>query len=160
MFDEWILPNSWQVITAAVAITLHQRSAWRLHLVMMGILFAKGRKTITSWLRAAGIVRQYKAFYYFIGAMGGKTETIATVLFEIMIGRIFQKQNRVLMAIDDTATTRYGPKVEGAGPQLPPMVPSLSTATSGSSSRPWFVTNIGGPSPCPCWQKCTSEPEM
>ena len=122
MFDEWILPDSRQVIAAAVAIALHRRPGWRLHLVVIGILFAKGRKTITSWLRAAGIVRQYKAFYYFIGAMGGKTETIATVLFEIMIGRIFQKQNRVLTAIDDAAATRYGPKVQGAGIRRNPTV--------------------------------------
>lgn len=115
MFNEWILPNSWQATTTALADVLHRRSAWRLHLIMIGILFAKGRKTITSWFRAAGIIRQYKAFYYFIGAIGRKTETIATVLFEIMINCIYQKQNRVLMAIDDTATKRYGPKVEGAG---------------------------------------------
>lgn len=122
MFDEWILPNSWQVIAAALAVVLHQRSAWRLHLLMTGILFAKGRKTVTSWFRAAGIVRQYKAFYYFIGAMGRKTEAIAAVLFEIVIGRIFQKQDRVLMAIDDTATKRYGPKVQGAGIHRNPIV--------------------------------------
>ena len=115
MFTEWILPNSWQATTTALADVLHRRSAWRLHLIMIGILFAKGRKTITSWFRAAGIIRQYKAFYYFIGAIGRKTETIATVLFEIMINGIYQKQNRILMAIDDTATKRYGPKVEGAG---------------------------------------------
>jgi hypothetical protein len=122
MFDEWILPNSWQVVTAALAIVLHQRSAWRLHLVMVGILFSRGRKTVTSWFRAAGIIRQYKAFYYFIGTMGRKTETIATVLFEIMIGRIFQKQNRVLMAIDDTATKRHGAEVQGAGIHRNPTV--------------------------------------
>ena len=115
MFTEWILPNSWQLIVNALANVLHRRSAWRLHLIMFGILFAKGRKTITSWFRAAGIIRQYKAFYYFIGAMGRKTETIATVLFEIMINCIYQEQNRVLMAIDDTATKRHGPKVQGAG---------------------------------------------
>jgi len=122
MFDEWILPNSWQVIAAALAIVLHQRSAWRLHLVMTGILFAKGRKTVTSWFRAAGVVRQYKAFYYFIGAIGRKTEAIATVLFEIMIGCVFHKQDRVLTAIDDTATKRYGPKVQGAGIHRNPIV--------------------------------------
>jgi hypothetical protein len=115
MFNEWILPDSWQVMAAAICTVLHQRSAWRLHLIMIGMLFAKGRKTITSWFRAAGIIRKYKAFYYFIGALGRKTETIATVLFEIMISCIYQKQSRVLMAIDDTASKRYGPKVEGAG---------------------------------------------
>ena len=115
MFTEWILPNSWQVVATKLTNVLHRRSAWRLYLIMIGILFAKGRKTITSWFRAAGIVRQYKAFYYFIGTMGRKSETIATVLFEIMINSIYRRQNRVLMAIDDTATKRYGPKVQGAG---------------------------------------------
>lgn len=54
--------------------------------------------------------------------MARKTESIATVLFETIIGRIFQKQNRALMAIDDTATTRYGPKVQGAGIHRNPAV--------------------------------------
>jgi hypothetical protein len=115
MFNEWILPNSWQLMATALANVLHQRSGWRLHLIMIGILFAKGRKAITSWFRAAGIVRQYKAFYYFIGTLGRKTETIAIVLFGIMTNCIYQRQNRILMAIDDTATKRYGPKVQGAG---------------------------------------------
>ena len=122
MFNEWNLPDSWQIMVVTLCSLLHQRSAWRLHLVMIGILFAKGRKTITSWFRAAGIARQYKAFYYFIGAVGRKTEIIPTVLLEIMIGCIFQKQSRVLMAIDDTATKRYGPKVAGAGIHRNPIV--------------------------------------
>ena len=68
MFSEWILPNNWKTMATALANVLHRRSAWRLHVIMIGIIFAKGRKTITSWFRAAGIVRQYKAFYYFTGA--------------------------------------------------------------------------------------------
>lgn len=115
MSNEWILPESWQVMLAALCGVLHQRSAWRLAVIFAGIIFAKGRKTITSWLRAAGISQQYQGFYYFIGSIGGKTEIVATVLFEIMIGLIYKKRQRVLMAIDDGPTKRYGPKVQGAG---------------------------------------------
>ena len=115
MFNEWIFPNNWQVMIAALCGVLHQRSAWRLAVIFAGIIFAKGRKTITSWFRAAGITQQYKAFYYFIGSVGRKTETVATVLFEIMINLVFSKDDRVLMAIDDGPTKRYGPKVQGAG---------------------------------------------
>jgi hypothetical protein len=79
------------------------------------MLFAKGRKTITSWLRAAGINRCYKAYYYFIGSLAQKTENIATKLFEIMIHRIYENTNTVLTAVDDSPTARYGPKVQGAG---------------------------------------------
>jgi len=115
MFDKWIFPDNWQLWVVALCSVLHQRSAWRLATIVAGIIFAKGRKTITSWLRAAGISQQYKAFYYFIGSVGRKTEIVATVLFEIMINLIYKKQERVLMAIDDGPTKRYGPKVQGAG---------------------------------------------
>jgi hypothetical protein len=115
MFNEWILPDNWQIWIVALCSVLHQRSAWRLSVIFAGIIFAKGRKTITSWFRAAGIQKRYKAFYYFIGSIGRKTEIVATVLFEIMVSLIYKKQERVLMAIDDGPTKRYGTKVQGAG---------------------------------------------
>jgi hypothetical protein len=115
MSDKWIFPNNWQIWIAALGNVLHKRSAWRLSVIIIGIIFAKGRKTITSWFRAAGISQRYKAFYYFIGSVGRKTEIIATVLFEIMLSLIYKKQQRILMAIDDGPTKRYGPKVQGAG---------------------------------------------
>ena len=115
MFTKWIFPDFWQIMVLALGTVLHQRSAWRLGIIFTAMLFAKGRKTITSWLRAAGINRCYKAYYYFIGSLGKKTEIIATELFKIMIHRIYKKTNTVLMAIDDSPTSRYGPKVVGAG---------------------------------------------
>jgi len=115
MFGEWIFPDTWQVLVVALCGVIHQRSAWRLGIIIGGIVFAKGRRTITSWFRSAGINRRYNAFYYFIGSIGRKTETVATVLFEFMINLLYRDANRVLMGIDDTPTKRYGPKVQGAG---------------------------------------------
>ena len=115
MFAKWIFPDYWQITIIALCSVLHQRSAWRLSIILTAMLFAKGRKTITNWLRAAGINHRYKAFYYFIGSLGKKTENIATKLFEIMINQIYKKANTVLVAIDDSPTPRYGPKVQGAG---------------------------------------------
>ena len=115
MFSKWIFPDYWQVMVIAISSVLHQRSAWRLAMIFAAMLFAKGRKTITSWLRAAGINRCYKAYYYFIGSLAQKTENIANQLFEIMIRRIYKNTNTVLAAIDDSPTARYGPKVQGAG---------------------------------------------
>jgi len=115
MFTKWIFPDYWQVMVIAFSCVLHQRSQWRLAVIFTAMLFAKGRKTITSWLRAAGINRCYKAYYYFIGSLAQKTENIATKLFEIMIRRIYKNMNTVLAAIDDSPTSRYGPEVAGAG---------------------------------------------
>lgn len=122
MFNEWIFPDGWQVLVVALCSALHQRSAWRLAIIVAAIVFAKGRRTVTSWFRSAGINRRYKAFYYFIGAIGRKTETVAQVLFERMVHLIYKNEHRVLMGIDDTPTTRYGPNVEGAGIHRNPTV--------------------------------------
>lgn len=115
MWIKWIFPNYWQVMVITLSSVLHQRSAWRLATIFIAMLFTRGRKTITNWLRAAGINRCYKAYYYFIGSLAQKTENIATKLFEIMIRRIYKNTNTVLSAIDDSPTSRYGPKVQGAG---------------------------------------------
>jgi len=122
MFNEWILPAGWQVLVAALCRVLHQRSAWRLSIIITGIILARARKTVASWFRAAGITQRYKAFYYFIGSVGRKTETIATVLFEFMVNLIYAKDTRVLMALDDSPTKGYGPKVQGAGIHRNPAV--------------------------------------
>ena len=122
MFTKWIFPDSWQIMTIAIRSALHQRSAWRMSIIIAGIVFARGRKTITSWFRAAGITERYKAFYYFVGSIGQKTQIIATVLFEIMIKLVYKNQNKVLMAIDDSPTKRYGPEVAGAGIHRNPTV--------------------------------------
>jgi hypothetical protein len=122
MFAKWIFPDDWQIITIAICSVLHQRSAWRLSIIIAGIVFAKGRRTVTSWFRAAGITRRYKSFYYFVGSIGRKTQIIATVLFEVMINVIYRNENRVLMAIDDSPTKRYGPEVAGAGIHRNPTV--------------------------------------
>ena len=92
MNSEWIFPDNWQVLIVSLCSVLHQRSAWRLAILITGI-FAKGRRTVTSWFRSAGINRQYKAFYYFIGSIGKKTQIVATVLFECMVNIIY-KGNR------------------------------------------------------------------
>jgi hypothetical protein len=115
MFTSWVFPEVWTVWVGSLAATLHQRSAWRLTVLITGVILAQGRRTVTSWFRAAGIAEPYKAFYYFIGSLGRRTEIIATVLFELMIQMACRDGDRVLVAIDDTPTKRYGPKVEGAG---------------------------------------------
>ena len=140
MFTKWIFPDYWQVTVVALSYVLHQRSAWRLNIIFTAMLFAKGRKTITSWLRAAGINRCYKAYYYFIGSLGNKTENIATELLKIMIQTIYKQINTVLMAIDDSPTPRYGPNVAGAGIHINRGDTGLDRSTRGSG-----VQVIGDP---------------
>lgn len=48
-------PTDWNQWVDWIAAGLHGRSRWRLSLILMGMVFASGRRTVTSWLRAAGI---------------------------------------------------------------------------------------------------------
>jgi hypothetical protein len=115
MTTNFIFPSEWMTWMITLARVLHQRSAWRLAPLVAGIVLAHGRRTITSWLRVAGIGNTYKSFYYFIGALARKSEAMATILFEIIMKYVLAHDHRVLMALDDSPTKRYGPKVQGAG---------------------------------------------
>jgi DDE superfamily endonuclease len=97
----------------ALACWLQKRSAARLPLLLVGILFAKGRRTVTAWFRAAGIADDFRPAYTTVCAGGRHTTQIAvSTLHKVqpLLG-----SGRLTVAIDDTPTPRYGPEVEGAG---------------------------------------------
>ena len=52
----------------------------------VGNSFAQGRRTVTTWLRAAGISDDYQDYYYFLAALGRKTESVATQLVILIFG--------------------------------------------------------------------------
>jgi len=81
--------------------------------LVTGILFATGRRTVTTWLRAAGISVDYADYYYFLASLGRKTESVSTRLFLLLLQNL-PLPERLLAVIDDSPTKRYGPHVEGA----------------------------------------------
>src|SRR5947209_6901791 len=98
---------------AALAHWLDRRSAARLPLLLAGILFARGRRTVTSWFRAAGITDEYRPAYTTVCACGRQADHVALSVLHA-VEPVLDVQ-RLLVAIDDTPTPRYGPEVEGAG---------------------------------------------
>jgi hypothetical protein len=108
------LTAEWAAWVAALMAPLHRRSTWRLAHVVLGILLASGRRTVASWWRAAGIGESFGSYYYFLGSVGRKATEVATVICGLLRDRI-DPGERWLLAIDDTPTKRYGPKVQGAG---------------------------------------------
>ena len=54
----WDCPSEWVEWSNWLAAGLHARNRWRLPLLLVGILFANGRRTVTTWLRAAGALRR------------------------------------------------------------------------------------------------------
>ena len=92
---------------------LHKRSAARLPLLLGGILFATGRRTVTSWFRAAGITDDFRPAYTTVCAVGRAADSMALSTLHAVKPLLGNRRLRV--AIDDTPTPRYGPQVEGAG---------------------------------------------
>lgn len=108
-------PGNWKKWVEKLSEQLHGRSRWRLAVVLMGIIWAQGRKTVTSWLRGAGVTKGYQEFYYFLASVGKSPQKVATALFFIVASYLLRGVSRIVGLIDDSPTRRYGPKVEGAG---------------------------------------------
>ena len=107
------LPASVANAFAQFAGWLDPRTATRLPLLMLGLLFASRRRTVTSWFRAAGITTDFRQSYVTVCAVGRSFEHMAidaVLAVKPLLGR-----KRLLLAIDDTHTSRYGPEVEGCG---------------------------------------------
>ena len=107
-------PKDWQQWVDWLAAGLHGRSRWRLSLVIMGIVFAHGRRTVTTWLRAVGINDDFADYYYFLQPLGRKATHLAARLLTLLLLRL-ETGDRLQFVIDDSPTKRYGPKVQGAG---------------------------------------------
>jgi hypothetical protein len=107
-------PQDWQQWVDWLAAGLHGRSRWRFSLILLGMLFARGRRTVTTWLRAVGVHHDFADYYYFLQPLGRKCKALAERLLALLLTRLVSGQ-RVLLAVDDSPTKRYGRHVQGAG---------------------------------------------
>ena len=93
---------------------LNRGNAWRLAPLLWGMLFVRGRRTVACWLRVAELGDDYQDYYYFLGSLGRNVKSVAGALLRLAVNVICPGE-RLLFAIDDTPTKRYGKHVEGAG---------------------------------------------
>src|SRR5262249_16896215 len=99
---------------ARLAIALDRRSAPRLALLFLGAVLARGRRTVTSWIRAAGLSVRFRSCYTAVAAAGKRAETAAYLVLAV-VKPLLGGAERLMLALDDTPTQRYGPHVQGAG---------------------------------------------
>jgi hypothetical protein len=71
------LPALVSACFADISAALDRHSAPRLLRLLVDILFAKGRRTVTSWFRAAGITRDFRPAYNSLWATGRRAEALA-----------------------------------------------------------------------------------
>jgi hypothetical protein len=111
------LPALLSAWLSQIAAALDRRSAPRLLALFCGALFARGRRTVTSWFRAAGITDEFRRAYWALWAAGRQANALAYRLLGRALLPLMRALpgDRLLLAIDDTPTARYGPCVQGAG---------------------------------------------
>lgn len=129
----WEGPEQWSEWSEWLAAGLHARNRWRLAVLLIGMLFAGGRRTVTTWLRAAGVSDDFADYYYFLAALGRKIGSVATQL-ALLVLRSVPLPQRLLLVIDDSPTKRYGPKVEGADVHHNP--------TPGPADQPYLYGHV------------------
>jgi hypothetical protein len=105
-------PCHWFSVLAAV---LDPRSGPRLARLFVGAVLARGRRTVTSWIRAAGLSDEYRSCYTTVSAAGKRTDLIAARLAHTVVKPLVATAPRLTFALDDTPTERYGRYVQGAG---------------------------------------------
>jgi hypothetical protein len=100
---------------SCLASWLHKRSALRLPLLLLGILFATGRRTVTSWFRAAAITDDFRAGYTTVCVVGRHVPHMAIGTFFAV--KPLLSGPRLTVAIDDTPTPRFGEAFPAGGYQ-------------------------------------------
>ena len=63
-------PGEWTEWVALLAGVLDERSRWRFVPLLLAMLFASGRRTVTTWLRAAVLQRDDRDFDHFLQTVG------------------------------------------------------------------------------------------
>ena len=111
----WTMPAELSRCFALLASCLDVRNQARFLALLGGMVFARGRRTVTSWLRAAGIRKEFRPAYGLLWTVGRRAARMATRLVLFILRPLAQGRSRLLFGLDDTPTRRYGPCVEGAG---------------------------------------------
>jgi hypothetical protein len=94
---------------------LDPRNGFRLSIVLAGAMLASGRRTASSWFRAAGVGDDWDRFYDLLIAIGKQAPALGTSLLHWVVRRFDPgPDGHWTFAVDDTPTQRYGRDVEGA----------------------------------------------
>ncbi len=101
---------------ASLAVGLDRRMAFRLSIIMAGMLLADDRRVAASWFASAGVQEDWDCFYDCLVSVGRRSQNLSLTLLLMLLKKFDPGVNGHLkIAIDDSPTSRYGKHVEGAG---------------------------------------------
>lgn len=118
-------------IAAAMSSLLDSRSAFRLPIVVAGAMLASGRRTAASWFRCAGVKDDWDRFYELLQSIGENAASLALPILQTIFARFDPgEEGHWTLAVDDSPTKRFGPRVEAANIHHNP--------TPGPGDGPWL----------------------
>src|SRR5215472_2751682 len=94
-----------------LASALDRRSAPRLALLFVGAVLARGRRTVSTWIRAAGLSGRFRSCYVAVAGAGKRADVIARRLLTEVVVPLATGPGRLTLAIDVTPPRRYGSHV-------------------------------------------------
>jgi len=104
-----------ETLADSMSRMLDARIAFRLPIMIAGILLAGGRRTAASWFRAAGVKDDWDRFYDLLASVGRDATSLMFPLVSLVFTKFDPGPNGYwTLAIDDSPTKRYGRHVEAA----------------------------------------------
>jgi len=128
----WVpLIGTFAGIAMSMARLLDVRSGFRLPIILAGAVLASGRRTASSWFRAAGVKDDWDRFYELLRAVGKSTAAVMQPVAQVIVRRFDPGEGGYwTLALDDSPTRRHGPHVEAANIHHNP--------TPGPADGPWL----------------------
>lgn len=110
------LVGAMRTAVALLQTVLDRRIAFRLPIIVAGMLLAEGRRTASTWFVAAGVRDDWDRFYDCLKSVGWSSAKLAIAVLGLVVQKLAPGLGeRILLGMDDSPTARYGRHVEGAG---------------------------------------------
>jgi len=117
---KWPLAGAMRTAIAALQAVMDRRIAFRLAIIVAGMFLADGRLTASAWFAAGGVQDDWDRFYDCLISVGRTSGKLATAVLGLIVQKFAPKAgDRIVLAMDDSPTSRYGKHVEGAGVHRP-----------------------------------------
>jgi hypothetical protein len=109
------LTGTMQTAVAVLQAVMDRRVAFRLTIIVAGMLLADDRRTASAWFVAAGVQDDWDRFYNCLISVGRTSEKLATAVLGQVVQKFAAGIDRITVGMDDSPTARFGRHVEGAG---------------------------------------------
>jgi len=101
---------------ALLQACLDRRTAFRLAIIIAGMFLADDRRTASAWFVAAGVQDDWDRFYDCLISIGRTSGKLSTAVLGLVVRKFAPGLgDRIVLAMDDSPTARFGKHVEGAG---------------------------------------------